>query len=63
MQDDWAQWLSNVEFASNNIDFFSVLVFSFLVNFEQYSRVRFESKEFLSQYLITQEKVNLIAVN
>jgi hypothetical protein len=48
MQDDWTQWLSNAKFASNNIDFFSVLAFSFLVNFEQHSRVRFESKEFLS---------------
>jgi hypothetical protein len=34
MQDDWVQWLSDAEFASNNIDFFSVLAFSFLVNFE-----------------------------
>jgi hypothetical protein len=34
IQNDWAQWLSDAEFASNNIDFFSVLAFSFLVNFE-----------------------------
>jgi hypothetical protein len=51
MQNDWAQWLSDAEFASNNINFFSVLAFSFLVNFEQHSRVEFESKEFLSQDL------------
>jgi hypothetical protein len=63
MQDDWAQWLSDAEFVSNNINFFSVLASSFLVNFEQQSRVRFELKEFLSQDLTTQERINLIAVN
>jgi hypothetical protein len=63
MQNDWTQWLSNAEFASNNIDFFNVLAFSFLINFEQHFRVRFKSKELLSQDLTIQERINLIAVN
>jgi hypothetical protein len=53
IQNDWIQWLSDVEFASNNIDFFNILTFSFLINFEQHFRVEFELKEFLSQDLTT----------
>jgi hypothetical protein len=34
MQNDWAQYLSNVEFVNNNIDLFSILVFLFLINHE-----------------------------
>jgi hypothetical protein len=34
MQNDWDQYLSNVEFINNNIDSFNILVFFFLINHE-----------------------------
>ena len=41
MQNDWVKWLSSAEFAINNISFSITLASSFLVNFEQNSRLRF----------------------
>jgi hypothetical protein len=63
MQNDWVKWLLDVEFASNNIDSLSILVSFFLVNFEQHSRMNFELAKSLSQNLIAQDRINLIAVN
>jgi hypothetical protein len=63
MQNDWAQYLSSVEFVSNNINAFSILVFFFLINHEQYSRVEYELEKFLSRDLTAQDRVNLIVVN
>jgi hypothetical protein len=63
MQNDWAQYLSSVEFVSNNINAFSILVFLFLINHEQYSRVEYELEKLLSRDLTTQDRVNLIVIN
>jgi hypothetical protein len=63
MQDDWAQYLSSVEFINNNIDSFSILVFFFLINHEQHSRIEYELEKFLSRDFTAQDRVNLIVVN
>jgi hypothetical protein len=63
MQNDWAQYLSSVEFVNNNIDSFNILVFLFLINHEQHSRIEYEFEKFLSRDFTAQDRVNLIVVN
>lgn len=62
-QDDWVQWLSDAEFAGNNVDSSSTKTSPFLVNFGQHPRMGFESAESLFQDLTAQDRANLIAAN
>ncbi len=51
MQDDWAKWLSEVEFVVNNASSLITLTSFFLINLSQNSRLNFESFESLFKNL------------
>jgi hypothetical protein len=42
-QDDWSEWLSMIEFASNVVIFVSIELFAFMTNYEFESRMFFDS--------------------
>ncbi len=51
MQDDWAKWLSEVEFIINNISLSIILASFFLINSNQNSHLDFKSFESLFKNL------------
>ncbi len=47
MQNDWAKWLSEVEFIINNASSLITLASFFLINLNQNSHLNFKFSEFL----------------
>ena len=62
MQNDWIKWFSSIEFVINNASFSIILIFFFLINLKQNSRLRFETFEFLFAKLTTQSRIKLINI-
>jgi len=62
MQNDWAKWLSEVEFVINNASSSITLASLFLINSSQNSRLDFESSESLFKNLTFQAQDKLINV-
>ncbi len=62
MQNDWAKWLSEVEFVVNNASSSITLASLFLINLSQNSRLDFKSSEFLLENLTSQARDKLINV-
>ncbi len=62
MQNDWAKWLSEVEFVINNASSSITLASLFLINSSQNSRLDFESSESLLENLTFQARNKLINV-
>ncbi len=62
MQNDWAKWLSEVEFVVNNASSSITLALLFLINLNQNSRLNFELFEFLFKNLTFQAWDKLINV-
>ncbi len=62
MQNDWAKWLSEVEFVVNNTSSSITLASFFLINLSQNSRLDFKSSEFLLKNLTSQARDKLINV-
>ncbi len=62
MQDDWAKWLLEVEFAINNTSSSITLAFLFLINTSQNSRLDFKFFKSLSENLTSQARDKLINV-
>ncbi len=62
MQNDWAKWLSEVEFVVNNASSSITLASLFLINSNQNSRLDFESSESLLENLTFQARDKLINV-
>ena len=62
MQNDWAKWLSEVEFVVNNTSSSITLASLFLINLNQNSRLDFESFESLLKNLTFQARNKLINV-
>jgi len=54
MQNDWAKWLSEVEFVINNTSSLITLTSFFLINLSQNSRLNFKSSESLLKNLTSQ---------
>ncbi len=52
MQNDWAKWLSEVEFIVNNTSLLIILTSFFLINLSQNSRLDFKSSESLLKNLM-----------
>ncbi len=52
MQNDWAKWLSEVEFIVNNTSLLIILTSFFLINLSQNSRLNFKSSESLLKNLM-----------
>ncbi len=51
MQNDWAKWLSEVEFIINNASSLTTLTSLFLINLSQNSRLNFKTFESLFKNL------------
>jgi len=62
MQNDWAKWLSEVEFIVNNASLSITLASLFLINLSQNSCLDFESSESLLENLTSQARNKLINV-
>ncbi len=62
MQNDWAKWLSEVEFIVNNASSSITLASLFLINSSQNSRLNFKSSESLLENLTSQAWDKLINV-
>ncbi len=62
MQNDWAKWLSEVEFVVNNASSSITLASLFLINSSQNSCLDFKSSEFLLENLTSQARDKLINV-
>ena len=62
MHNDWAKWLSEVEFIINNASSLITLTSLFLINSSQNSRLDFEFSEFLLKNLTSQAQDKLINV-
>jgi len=62
MQNDWAKWLSEVEFIVNNASSLITLASFFLINLSQNLRLNFESSESLFKNLTSQAWNKLINV-
>ncbi len=62
MQNDWAKWLSEVEFIVNNASSSITLASLFLINSSQNSRLNFKSSESLLENLTSQARDKLINV-
>ncbi len=54
MQNDWAKWLSEVEFVINNTSSLITLTSFFLINLSQNSRLNFKSSESLLKNFTSQ---------
>ncbi len=62
MQNDWAKWLSEVEFIVNNASSLITLASFFLINLSQNLRLDFESSESLLENFTSQARNKLINV-
>ena len=62
MQNDWAKWLSDVEFSVNNIPFLIILTSPFLTNSKQNLCLKFKFSESLPAELITQTRIKLLNI-
>ncbi len=62
MQNDWAKWLSEVEFIINNASLSITLTSFFLINLSQNLRLNFKSSESLFKNLTSQVQNKLINV-
>ncbi len=62
MQNNWAKWLSKVEFIVNNTSLLIILASFFLINLSQNSRLDFEFFESLLENLTSQAQNKLINV-
>ncbi len=62
MQNDWAKWLSEVEFIINNTSSSITLTSLFLINLSQNSRLDFKLSESLLENLTSQARDKLINV-
>ena len=62
MQGNWAKWISDAEFAVNNVLSAITLTSFFLANFSQNSHLRFKSSESLVTNLTVQQQIKLLDI-
>ena len=62
MQDDWAKWIPDAEFVTNNAPSAITLASPFLANSGQNSHLRFKPSELLATDLTAQQQIKLLDI-
>ena len=62
MQDNWAKWISDAEFMTNNAPSVTILTSPFLVNFSQNPHLEFKPSELLFTDLTAQQWIKLLDI-